>query len=389
MSKLDSKNHDRLEKNETKYSKKWNVNAVKHYSNNSKLVLAAAQLSLPLTVPYRLAFGDQHQFDVLLIAAIGENGVGWGEATILPGYTDETMEQSWKLASDLVQRCSNVGALRKEADGLLLHAPFTATAFLTALDWLNDHDALKRTGRFDLLGTVNGKADYRDELETEIESLIARGYKTLKVKIGWEPAADLKQVDTVRKIVAGRAKLRIDGNQGYKRDQAIYFLNRLKPDDVELVEQPCAAGDWDSAQALVSAGEVPLMLDESIYSLDDIDRAADLKCASFIKLKLMKLGTLDTLQTGLNKISSRGMRAVLGNGVATDLGCWMELCAGIGTVKTAGEMNGFLKTPIQILTPALRCEGPTVVLDNVSRTINMDVVKKHATSLTGAWSEVY
>lgn len=361
---------------------------MKLHPDNSKLTLAAARLSLPLTVPYRLAFGDQHQFDVLLVAAIGDDGTGWGEATILPGYTDETIEQSWSLASDLVQRCSSVGELKREANKLLLHAPFTATAFLTALDWLNDHDTLKRTGRFDLLGTVNGKADHRDELEKEIESLIARGYKTLKIKIGWEPDADLKQVDVVRSIVAGRAKMRIDGNQGYKRDQAIYFLNKLKPDDVELVEQPCAADDWDSARALVGAGEVPLMLDESIYSLDDIDRAADLKCANYIKLKLMKLGTLDTLEKGLRMITARGMKPVLGNGVATDLGCWMELCAGLEIVKTAGEMNGFLKTPVQILTPVLRCEGPTVILDGVPRTIDVGVVKQHASSLIGSWSEI-
>src|SRR5207248_3720215 len=163
-------------------------------------------------------------------------------------------------------------------------------------------------------------------LEKEIETLIGRGYKTLKVKAGWEPDADLRQVDTVRRIVNGRAKLRIDANQGYKRDQAIYFLKKLKPDDIELVEQPCAAGDWDSACALMGAGDVPVMLDESIYALEDIDRAADLKCADYIKLKLMKLGTLDALESGLRRIADRGMKAVLGNGVATDLGCWMELC---------------------------------------------------------------
>ena len=361
---------------------------MKRHADNSKLMLAAAQLSLPLTVPYRLAFGDQHHFDVLLIAAIGDGGVGWGEATILPGYTDETMENSWHLASGVIRRCANVGDLKREAGALLPHAPFTATAFLTALDWLNDHDTLKRTGRFDLLGTVNGKADHRGELENEIELLIARGYKTLKVKIGWEPDADLDQVETVRRIVAGRAKLRIDGNQGYRRDQAIYFLNKLKPDDVELVEQLCAAGDWESAQALVGAGDVPLMLDESIYSLDDIDRAADLKCANYIKLKLMKLGTLDTLEKGLRMITSRGMKSVLGNGVATDLGCWMELCAGLQRVETAGEMNGFLKTPIQILTPVLKCEGPSVILDGSPRTVNVDTVKRHASSLVGAWGEL-
>src|ERR1700743_2597953 len=111
--------------------------------STSKLRLAAARLKLPLTVPYRLAFGDQHHFDVLLVAAINEQGVGWGEATILPGYTDETIDQSWELAQQLVSECGAVGALRQAADDLLHRAPFTATAFLTALDWLDGHATLR------------------------------------------------------------------------------------------------------------------------------------------------------------------------------------------------------------------------------------------------------
>lgn len=355
---------------------------------NSKIALAAAKLRLPLTVPYRLAFGEQTHFDVLLVAASSEGNVGWGEATILSGYTDETMDQSWSLAKRLTERCTTIGELAAACDLLLAHAPFTATAFLTALDWLDEHPILKRTGRFALLGTVNGKADHRTKLEQEIENLLACGYKTLKVKIGWDPELDLKQVNAVRQIVRGRAKLRIDGNQGYSRDQALYFLRQLDPEDIELVEQPCAAEDWESAKALVGAGKVSLMLDESIYSLDDIDRAADLRCADYIKLKLMKFGRLDTLDKGLRQIADRGMKAVLGNGVATDLGCWMELCVALDTVSTAGEMNGFLKTPVQLLTPALQCDGASVILDGDARTIDMAAVGSHALEHVGAWNEL-
>jgi L-alanine-DL-glutamate epimerase-like enolase superfamily enzyme len=352
------------------------------------LKLAAARLQLPLTVPYRLAFGEQRQFDVLLVAAIGDQGVGWGEATILPGYTDETIEGSWAVATELTERSRTVHELRTNAAAYLHRAPFTATAFLTAIDWLQGHSSLKRSGRFELLGTVNGKCEDIAKLENEIETLLAQGYKTLKVKIGWEPDADLKQVNAVRRIVGGRAKMRIDGNQGYTREQAQYFLRKLDPSGVELVEQPCAADDWDSAVALIGAGDAPLMLDESIYTLDDIDKAANLKCADYIKLKLMKLGTLDTLERGLRQIADRGMKAVLGNGVATDLGCWMEMCVGLSCVSTAGEMNGFLKTPIQLLKPPLKRDGAIVTLDGVLPTIDLDAVARSATQRVGAWNEL-
>lgn len=358
------------------------------HSDIAPIEIAVAQLKLPLTVPYRLAFGDQHQFDVLLVGVISAQGIGWGEATILPGYTDETIEESWRLASEIAAQRKTAGEIRSAARRQLMSAPFTATAFLTALDSLNGHDILKRSGHFELLGTVNGKYQHREELEQEIEALIAKGYKTLKVKIGWEPDDDLRQVQTVREIAKGRIKMRIDGNQGYRRDQAQYFLKKLDPADVELVEQPCPAEDWDSAAAIAKGSHVPLMLDESIYTLDDIDRAATLKCASYIKLKLMKLGDLDTLEKGLKQIADRGMRAVLGNGVATDLGCWMEICTGLSCVSTAGEMNGFLKTRAQLMKPSLKCEGASVVLDGTLPKLDLETVATHATKRTGNWNAI-
>ena len=41
---------------------------------------------------------------------------------------------------------------------------------------------------------------------------------------------------------------------------------------------------------MAKVARVPMMLDESIFGLKDIERAADLGIASFIKLKLLKMG---------------------------------------------------------------------------------------------------
>jgi L-Ala-D/L-Glu epimerase len=351
------------------------------------LQLRAVHLKLPLIVPYRLAFGEQREFNVILVGVQDRDGQsGWGEATILPGYTDETVEGGWLTALDLLAQCKTSQDIRRTASLAAKSSPFIAAAFLTALDGLDAHPFLGRAGRVPLLGAVNGKSDHRVALEAEVETLLAKGYRTLKVKIGWDVSKDLEQVNAVRAITAGRAQLRIDGNQGYSRDEAIAFLSRLDPEDIELVEQPCAAGDWDAAVAVKRAAGVPIMLDEGIYTLDDIERAASLSCADYIKLKLMKLGSLDRLAYGLQMITDQGMTAVLGNGVAADLGCWMEIATALGTVTTAGEMNGFLKTRPQLLSPPLRMEGADVVLDGKFPEINETTLKNYAVSQAGGWS---
>lgn len=355
---------------------------------SSPIELRAHLLRLPLTTPYRLVFGDLHWFDVILLGASDADGAcGWGEATILPGYTDETVEGGWALAREAVETVRTAEAARDFGRAALPSAPFAATALLTALDWLGRNPILSRSGRVELLGTVNGKAEDAAALETEVEALIARGYRTLKVKVGWDVQKDLAQVAAVRSIAAGRASLRIDANQGYSVEQAAAFLSRLDPTGVELVEQPCAAGDWAAAAAAKRASAAPMMLDESIYGLEDIDRAAKLGCADYVKLKLMKLGDLDTLETGLRMIVDRGMKPVLGNGVASDLGCWMEACCALGGARSAGEMNGFLKTRARVLSPALAIDGADIVLSGEAPDVDEAVLQAYEVATAGGWRD--
>ena len=106
-----------------------------------------------------------------------------------------------------------------------------------------------------------------------------------------------------------------------------------------------------------------MMLDESIYGPDDIERAAELNAADFIKLKLMKAGGLDALADGLAQIRDLGMTPVLGNGVASDPGCWMEACAARRLIDNAGEMNGFLKPETGIFASPLAVSNGSVVLE--------------------------
>ena len=114
------------------------------------------------------------------------------------------------------------------------------------------------------------------------------------------------------------------------------------------------------------------MLDESIYGLEDIKRAAALG-AGFVKLKLMKMISLTALAEGLTLIRDLGMEPVLGNGVASDLGCWMEACVARHHITNAGEMNGYLRqqsslaaVPIPVERGEMRLRaGQSLILDDI------------------------
>lgn len=322
------------------------------------------RLQIPLKEPYKLAFGAVTHFDTILFeVTIGDGRTGIGEATILNGYTDEEIEPSWRLAQEIAAALCALPLedARRAAERHLDKAPFVTTAFVTAMEMADGYPALdiREPVAVPLLAGINKTDDAG--FTAEIERAMAAGYGTLKIKVGFDAEADLARVGRIQKANAGRAKLRIDANQGFTQEEACRFAASLDPDSIELLEQPCGAHDWLAAEAVARVTTVPLMLDESIYTLADIDRAAALG-ARFVKLKLMKLGSLDRLAEGLQRIRRLGMTPVLGNGVASEIGCWMEAAIARTHIDNAGELNGFLRQAAPICASPLTAARGAVEL---------------------------
>ncbi len=320
-------------------------------------------LSLPLKTPYKLALGPVSHFDTILVQVNTDESFGLGEATILTGYTTETVGESWIRMVEVARKLPGIGneAAKAAITSSLSDAPFAATAMMTAVEMAENHPLLQieQTACIPLLAGIN-ETD-RDGIADEIEKAVTAGFGTFKIKVGFDVQSDLERVRFIQGCNAGRARLRIDANQGYSRADGCNFASSIDPADIELLEQPCHADDWESLEAVVSVAKVPLMLDESIYTEVDIERAARIG-ASFVKLKLMKFVSLGRLERGLALVRDLGMEPVLGNGVASDIGCWMEACVARGQIRIAGEMNGFLRQRELLTRPLLEVKNSMLCL---------------------------
>jgi L-alanine-DL-glutamate epimerase-like enolase superfamily enzyme len=311
--------------------------------------IAALRLRIPLTRPYRLAFGPVTHYDSVLVEVTLRDGRhGHGEATLLTGYTEETIDGTWTLARELARSlCGlSLAAYSAHIEALAQRAPFLASAFACALDHARGHPMLHVDAerRVPVLGLLQGEDEA--QLRDEFARLQADGYRTVKVKVGFDASQDARHVAAVQRVVDGRAAIRVDANQGYDAQDAARFIGSIDPAGIELFEQPCAAGDWAAHRVAAEAARrtgLPLMLDESIYGLPDIERAAAEHACSLLKVKLMKFAGIDALAAAIARIRALGMRPVLGNGVACDLSCWMEACVAARHIDNAGEMNGFQK----------------------------------------------
>ncbi len=315
------------------------------------------RLKLPLETPYHVSYRVYEDFEPIVVEARDADGrTGWGEGHISPGYSDETVDGGWSFCRARAEAMigKDLGAARAFAEAGIGASPVAASALITAMEMLvgNRHLDIAEPARLPLLSPFH--ATDAADIPAEVEARLADGFETLKVKVGKDVDGDLARVAAVQRAAAGRAVIRLDANRGFSAEDGMRFAAALAPDGIELFEQPCAADDWDANRAVAAVSNVPVMLDESIYGRDDIERAAGIEGVAFVKLKLKKLGGLDRLAAALRLIRQRGMEPVLGDGVAADICCWMEACVARSTITNAGEFNGFLKPKARLFATPLR-----------------------------------
>ena len=343
------------------------------------------KLSWPLINPYRLSYRTFEVFEPYLVEVgndLGRNGFGDGH--ISPGSSSETREGGWTFLRELAPQL--LGQDNDAAKTLVLarfaDSKVAATAMVIAVEALEDSPRLKvdDATRLPLLTPVSS-IDL-NAIPVEVQYLLDNGFRTFKIKVGLDVDADLARVRAIQQAASGRARLRIDANRAFDREQGCRFAAALNPEGIELFEQPCAAEDWAANAAVAKISSVPLMLDEPICTLADIDRAAEIEGVGFCKLKLKRFGSLDRLYEGLEHVRSRGMAPVLGDGLGSELCSWMEACVARGTIDNAGEFNGYLKPKDRLFANPLGFDhGDMVMPAGYQPHIDHQALQRHTTDM--------
>src|SRR5262245_9882357 len=343
--------------------------------------LTLRRVRLPLTRPYVLSYRTFTEFEPIIVEARdGDGRIGWGEGHISPGSSSETREGGWAFCQEHAAAIvgKNTTGAKATVAANMGASKVAATALLTAIEMLEGHPLLRidREVKLALLTPFNSSAP--KEIEDEVERRLDDGFRTFKIKVGRDTDADLKRVKTIQKAIAGRATMRIDANRAYREADACRFAAALEPSGIELFEQPCHAEDWKANANVAKVSSVPVMLDEPICTLDDVKRAADIENVGFCKLKLKRFGGLDLLKEALETVRRFGMQPVLGDGLSSELGCWMEACIASVTIDNAGEFNGFLKPKLRLFAEPLQFSAGELALSaGFVPTIDRDVLAAH------------
>ena len=188
----------------------------------------------------------------------------------------------------------------------------------------------------------------RDALEA-----LDRGYDCLKMKVGVSPELDVARLSAVRKAVGDDITIRIDANQAWTPKQAVKILNSMQDKglNIELVEQPVAARDFEGLKYVTERSYVPVLADESVFSPEDAMTIMKMGAADLINIKLMKCGGL------YNALKIASAAEVFG--VECMIGCMLEAKIAVNAaVHLACAKN--IITKVDLDGPVLCSEDPII-----------------------------
>jgi muconate cycloisomerase len=151
---------------------------------------------------------------------------------------------------------------------------------------------------------------------------VGQGFKKMKVKVGIEPESDVARVRAVREAVGPSMKLGIDANGGWPNsDVAIATIERMKAFDIYFAEQPAPPGDIDGMADVRRAVGLPIVADESLYSLTDARSLHRRGACDAFSIYIGKAGGIGAARSIAAFAQSVGIKCIIGSnlelGVAT------------------------------------------------------------------------
>lgn len=300
-------------------------------------VIEAIPVRVPLheNMKTRTAHGAHDTSDYVIVRVKTDEGVeGLGEATVSALWSGETSQSCVAAIRNLIGPAligtdsARINRARAVMDRLIKLNPFTKSAVEMAL-W----DIAGKTAGQPVHALLGGKL--RDVIPTKMmigafnphrarglaADFLSRGVKTLKVKVGIELEEDIARVAAVREEAGPDIPITIDSNCGWNVTVARRALERLRPLNLLVAEQPIAPGDNAAMAYLRQVGGIPIMADESVFTITDAWNVLNAHAADVISVYPGKNGGI----SGSIEIANVAKAA----GVVCHIGSNLEL--GIGT----------------------------------------------------------
>ncbi|WP_010583563.1 mandelate racemase/muconate lactonizing enzyme family protein [Schlesneria paludicola] len=347
--------------------------------------------AIPVRIPLkaglttRTAHGVHATSDYAIIRVYTDEGVvGLGEATVAPRWTGETSSTCLSLIKELLapaligQNPLNITQLRQRMDRVVKLNPFTKAALEMAFWDIAGKVANQPICRM-LGGPVRDTmriklvigAFEKQEVTALAERFLAMGVTCIKVKTGIDPDEDIARVRRVREVAGPDIPITIDSNCGWNITTARQTLLRLAELNILLAEQPIPPNDPAAMASLRATSPMPIMADESVFSLTDAWTVCAAGAADILSVYPGKHGGISGTVEIANVAKAAGLACAIGSNLELGIGtaAMLHVAAALPTIDSErypADLVGpiyheadLLTEPLQLGPPAAKCPmGP-------------------------------
>ncbi|MCB0107409.1 MAG: dipeptide epimerase, partial [Caldilineaceae bacterium] len=321
--------------------------------------------TIPVLVPIdprraiRSGRGSHTVSPFLLVKIHTDEGfTGLGEVSCTPAWSGEDQVTAAHFIEHFFsplligQDPTRINALLPQINKCIANNPFTKAALEMAL--------------WDILGKVAGLPVYqllggavRDFVTTKFSVsgvepaqaaaiatwAVDQGFRTMKVKVGIEPESDVARVRAVREAVGPDIRLGVDANGGWTPQIAIQTIHRLLDYEIYFAEQPVADVDINWLADVRRNVPIPVMADESVYTLQDAFAIARANAADVLSVYVGK-GGIAPARAIAGVAEAAGLVCTVGSNLELGIGNAAMIHLALATSAIAAE-----RFPCDILSP--------------------------------------
>jgi muconate cycloisomerase len=355
-------------------------------------------VDVPIVPEFQItgSLGSHLKSPFLLVRVHTDEGLtGLGEVSCTPVWSGEDQVTAAHLITDLLEPAlagedpCDIERLTLKIRRAVASNPFTKSALEMAL-W----DILGKSVGLPLYRLLGGKVRETVPIKMSVsgaeplraarlaEWALGKNLKALKVKVGIEHEADMARVKAVRAAIGPDIRLGVDANGGWTPRVAIATIRRLFEEcNVYFAEQPVAPLDVQWMADVRRNVPVPVMADESCYTLQDAMALARAGAADIFSVYVGKGGGIGPARKIAAVAEAAGLTCTVGSnlelGVASAAMAHLATATpGVGAEEFPCDILGPLGYADDLLVEPLEvCNGAVRAPDKPGLGVELDEVK--------------
>ena len=267
-------------------------------------------LSVPFEDPPKIGFVSMKKIDLLIVEIETSSGLlGMGYLHPIMGGIMQTIEMCiHEMLKPLLigKNAENIESLWKDMwKATFIHGRMGITIMgMSAIDialWdligkYKKQPLWKLWGGSDNPLPVYGSGCYRglghDGMIEKAKRFVSEGYTAIKMQVAWgfTHDEDVTNVRDMREELGDNIKIMIDVNQGWSPDEAIKFGKAIDEYNIEFLEEPVIADDFEGYKKIANAINTPIATGENHFTHHDMKFFIENNIVSNLQPDLMRGG---------------------------------------------------------------------------------------------------